>query len=137
VYFYSFVITSIWRRAIPFISLKDDLCRAWLKLALWIWRRFLKDPTLFFTFLLLFTLWKGPSPLFKKNLKSLQPRKICTTVGWFWPAGSGEEDFWNFIVYLLLSYYYLPLENGYLLRLNKLKSPSLKDDLCQVWLNLA
>jgi hypothetical protein len=32
-------------------STKDDLCRVWLKLAQWFWRRrFLKDPTLFLHF---------------------------------------------------------------------------------------
>jgi hypothetical protein len=33
--------------------------------------------------------------------------------------------------------YYLPLEKGYPLLLNKPESPSPKDDLCQVWLKLA
>ena len=32
---------------------------------------------------------------------------------------------------------YLPLEKGVALHLNKLKSPLLKDALCQVWLKLA
>ena len=35
------------------------------------------------------------------------------------------------------SRYYLPLEKGYPLGLNKLESPSPKNDLCQVWLKLA
>jgi hypothetical protein len=34
------------------------------------------------------------------------------------------------------SCYYLPLERGYPVPLNKLKSPSPKDDFCQVWLQL-
>ena len=33
--------------------------------------------------------------------------------------------------------YYLPLEKGYPLPLKKRQFPSPKDDLCQVWLNLA
>jgi hypothetical protein len=37
----------------------------------------------------------------------------------------------------LLFRYYLPLEKGYSLGLNKLESPSPKNDLCQVWLKLA
>jgi hypothetical protein len=41
-----------------------------------------------------------------------------------------------FSVFLLFRCY-LPLENGYLLPLNKLEFPSLKDDLCQVWSKLA
>jgi hypothetical protein len=41
-----------------------------------------------------------------------------------------------FSVFLLFRYY-LPLEKGYLLHVNKILSPSLKDDLRQVWLKLA
>jgi hypothetical protein len=37
----------------------------------------------------------------------------------------------------LLSLYYLPLEKGYPRSLNKLESPSPKNDLCKVWLKLA
>jgi hypothetical protein len=36
----------------------------------------------------------------------------------------------------LLFRYYLPLEKGYPLLLNKLESPSPKDYLCQVWIKL-
>jgi hypothetical protein len=43
-----------------------------------------------------------------------------------------EKKFFN-----LLFRYYLPLEKGYPLGLNKLESLSPKDDLCQVWLKLA
>jgi hypothetical protein len=46
-----------------------------------------------------------------------------------------EKIFKNFSVFLLV-YYYLLLEKGYPLHLNKLESPPSKDDLCQVWLNL-
>jgi hypothetical protein len=53
---------------------------------------------------------------------------------WIWPAGSGEEDFFLKISVFLHFRYYLPLENGYPLRLNNIKSPTSKDDLCQVWL---
>jgi hypothetical protein len=41
-----------------------------------------------------------------------------------------------FSVFLLFRYYLL-LEKGYSLRLNKFESPPPKDDLCQVWLKLA
>jgi hypothetical protein len=41
-----------------------------------------------------------------------------------------------FSVFLLFCYY-LPLEKGNHLHLNKLESPTPKDDLCQVWLKLA
>jgi hypothetical protein len=44
-------------------------------------------------------------------------------------AGSGVEDFKkNFPVFLLFCYY-LPLENGYPLHLNKIELPPPKDDL--------
>ena len=39
-------------------------------------------------------------------------------------------------MYFLLFRYYLPLEKGGALHLNKLESPSPKDALCQVWLKL-
>jgi hypothetical protein len=50
---------------------------------------------------------------------------------WFWRRG-----FLKIFSVFLLFRYYLPLEKGYLLPLNKLESPSPKDDLCLVWLNL-
>jgi hypothetical protein len=42
----------------------------------------------------------------------------------------------NFFLNLLFRYY-LPLEKDYSFGLNKLESPSPKNDLCQVWLKLA
>ena len=47
-----------------------------------------------------------------------------------------EKIFKYFCIFLLFSYY-LPLEKGAALHLNKLESPPPKDDLCQVWLKLA
>jgi hypothetical protein len=44
--------------------------------------------------------------------------------------------FFNFSVFLLFRYY-IPLEKGYPLHLNKLESPPPKDDLCQVWLKIS
>jgi hypothetical protein len=49
---------------------------------------------------------------------------------WFWRRFKKK-----FSVFLLFRHY-LPLETGYLLLLNKLESPSPKDDLCQVWSKL-
>jgi hypothetical protein len=46
-----------------------------------------------------------------------------------------KKIFKNFQRFLLFRYY-LPLERGYPLPLNKLETPSPKDDLCQVWLKL-
>ena len=56
------------------------------------------------------------------NLNSLHPRKICTKFDWIWPAGS-EENILKHLSVFLLSHYYLPLEKGYPLHLNKLGSP--------------
>ena len=50
---------------------------------------------------------------------------------WFW-----RRILLNFINVFSLSHNYLPLENSDTLHLNKLESPSPKDDLCQVWLKL-
>jgi hypothetical protein len=40
------------------------------------------------------------------------------------------------VTVFLLFRYYLPLEKGYPLHLNNLKSPTPKEDLCKVWLKL-
>jgi hypothetical protein len=52
------------------------------------------------------------------------------------PCGSGEEDFFKKIFFLLFRYY-LPLEKGDPFILKKLEFPPPKDYLCQVWLKLA
>jgi hypothetical protein len=78
-----------------------------------------------------------PRPFIWTNLNSLHSRLICTKFDWFWPAGSGKEDFFfNFSVFSLFRYY-LSLEKGNPLLLSKLESPPYKNDLCQVWLKLA
>ena len=48
-----------------------------------------------------------------------------------------EKKIYKIFSVFLLFCDYLPLEKGYLFRLNKLESPPPKDDLCQVWLKLA
>jgi hypothetical protein len=52
--------------------------------------------------------------------------------GWFW-----RKRILKIFSAFLLFHYYLPFEAGYSLPLNKLESPSFKDDLCKVWLKLA
>ena len=51
---------------------------------------------------------------------------------WFW-----RRRFLNDCAPILHFCNYLPLEEDLALYLNKLESPSPKDDLCQVWLKLA
>ena len=60
---------------------------------------------------------------------------LCAKFGGNWPSGSGEED--SKFHHFSLFGYYLPLEKGMSLHLNKLEFPSSKDALCQVWLKLA
>ena len=51
---------------------------------------------------------------------------------WFW-----RRRFLNFVNIFSLFHYYLLLEKVGALHLNKLKSPSPNDALCQVWVKLA
>jgi hypothetical protein len=51
---------------------------------------------------------------------------------WFW-----RRRFLKNVSAFLHFRYYLPLEKGNPLHLNKLETPPPKDDLCQVWLKLA
>ena len=51
---------------------------------------------------------------------------------WFW-----RRRFFKFVNVFFLFHNYLPLEKGGVLHLNKFESPSPKDALCQVWLELA
>jgi hypothetical protein len=48
-----------------------------------------------------------------------------------------EKKIFKIFQYIFIFRYYLPLEKGDPLHLNKLESPPPKDDLCQVWLKLA
>jgi hypothetical protein len=48
-----------------------------------------------------------------------------------------EKIFKNSNIFFTLFFYYLPFERGYPLPLKTLESSSSKDDLCQVWLELA
>ena len=45
-----------------------------------------------------------------------------------------EKKIFDFVNVFSLFHYYLPLEKGGALHLNKNKSPSRRDALCQVWL---
>jgi hypothetical protein len=109
------------------------------------------NPPHFYIFVII-SLLKRIWPFIWTNLNSLHPGIICIKFNWIWPADSGEEDFkkcsvyfytfaiispWRMAIPFVWRGYYLPLEKGIPLRLNKLESPLPKDDLCQVWLKLA
>ena len=89
-----------------------------------------------FTISLLSPLRKGFGAFIWTNLNPLYIRMICAKFGWNLTSGSGEY-FFNIFNRILHFCYYLPLEKGVALHLNKLESSQPKDDLCQVWLKYA
>jgi hypothetical protein len=117
---------------------KDDLCQVWFKLAQWFWRKgsFLNDPIPFLHFCDYLPFEKDQALYLNKlefhsrkdNLYQVWLNLDC----WFW-----RRRFLKIFSVFLLFRYYLPLEKCYPLPLNKLESPSPKDDFCQVWLKLA
>ena len=63
-----------------------------------------------------------------KNLSSSHQMMLCVKFACKWPSDSGEEDinFVNLKVFLLFRFY-LPLEKGMTVHLNKLEFPLPKD----------
>ena len=118
---------------------------------------------IFFKFINVFSLFRNYLPLEKgevlhfKKLKSPSPKDTLCQVSlklaqWFWrrflnfvnvfcyfviSSTWKRTGFFNFINVFLLFPNYLPLEKGGALHLNKLESPSPKDALCHVWVELA
>ena len=72
----------------------------------------------------------GPS--FEQTQNPLHPRILCAKFRWNWSTGL-EKKILKFVNLFSQFCNYLPLEKGRALHLNKLVSPSCKDDLCQVW----
>jgi hypothetical protein len=100
------------------------LWQVWLKLAKWfLEKKILKWPHpifTFFTFLRLSPLWREPDPLLNK-LKFPSPKDSLYQVwlnlaSWFW-----KRRFFKMFSVVLHICYYLPLERGYPLPLNKPK----------------
>ena len=117
-------------------SSKDALCQVWLKLAQWFWRRrFLNFINVFSLFRNYLTLEKSGA-LHLNKLESPLPKdalcqvwlKLTLVLEWF------LRSFLNFVNVFSLFHYYLPLEKGGALHLNKHESPSPRDTMCQVWL---
>ena len=107
----------------------------------WIWlsgsgeEDFLKLP-MYFHYFGIICPWKNVGSFNKKTLKFLSFKDdLCLVwlklAQFFW-----RRRFLKFINVFLLFCNYLPLEKGGALHLDKLKSPSFKDALCQVWLKL-
>ena len=117
-------------------SPKDAFCRIMLKLAQWSWRRrFLNFVNIFTLFRNYLHLAKGWAIHLNKIESSSLKEALCQVwlklTQWFW-----KRFFVNVLVFSLFRNY-LPLEIGCGPHLNKLESPSPKDVLCQVWLELA
>ena len=108
---------------------KDDLCQVWLKLVKWIWsRRFLNDSTPFWHFCNYLSLEEDLA-LYLNKLKFPWPKNSLYQVWlnlacWFW-----RRRFLNLFSVFLLFRYYLPLEMGNPLRLNKFKCALPKNNL--------
>ena len=117
-------------------SPKDALCQYWLKLAQWFLRR------RFLNFVNVFSLFRNYLPLEKggafhlNKLESSSPKDALCQVQLKLARWFLRRRFLNFVNVFLLFRNYLPLEKGRDLHLNKLRSPSHKDVLCQVWLKL-
>ena len=118
-------------------SSKNALCRDWLKLAQWFWRR------RFLNFVNVFSLFHNYLPQEKGGVLHLNKlespsRKDALCQVWlkmaqcFW-----RRRFLKFVDVFSRFCNYLPLEKGGVLHFNKLEFPSPKDALCQVWLKLA
>ena len=75
-------------------------------------------------------IWKTFSPFHHQ-------RMLFAKFGWYWFSGFGGEDFFTFVNLYLFFRNYLPSAKSVTLHLNKVDSPSPKDDLCQIWLKLA
>ena len=86
---------------------------------------------LFYNYL---TLKKG-GVLHLKKFESPSPKNVLCKV-WLKLAKWFLRRFLNFIHVFLIFPYYLPLEKGVALHLNKFEFPSPKDVLSQIWLKL-
>ena len=78
---------------LEFPSPKDDLCRDWLKLTQWFWRKWFLNFVNVFSLFVIFSPWKRAWPFIWTNLNSLHLRILCALFGWNWHCGSGKEDF--------------------------------------------
>ena len=82
-YFRCFVIIFPWLNKLESHLPNDALCRVWLKLAQWYWRRrsFLNFRQYILAISLLSPLGKGRGPSIEKKLESPYTRTICAKCG--------------------------------------------------------
>jgi hypothetical protein len=92
-------------------------------------RNFLNDPTLFLHFCD-YLPFKENAALYVNKLESYQV--WLNDIGWL--ILEKQEFLKCALFFHAFASYYLPVEKGYPLPLNKFGSPPPKSDLCQVWL---
>ena len=99
------------------------------------WEEDFKISSMYVSYFLIISLRKGQGPSFEQTWIPLI-KALCQVwlklAQWFW-----KRRFLNFDNVFFVFCNYLPLEKGGALHLNKLKSSSPKDALCQLWLKSA
>ena len=118
-------------------SSKDALCQVWLKLAQWFWRRGLLNFVNVFSVFRYYLLLEKGKALYLNILESRLPKDALCKVWLKLGQWIRRRRILNFVNVFSLFRNYLPLGKGGALLLNKLKNPSPKDALGQVWLKLA
>ena len=93
--------------------------------------------SMYFHYFVIISPWKRAGPIIWTNLNPLHPRMLCAKFVEIGPVVLGKRIFYIFVNVFSLFRNYLHLEKGRALHLNKLESPSPKEDLYQVWLKLA
>lgn len=102
-------------KKIEFPSHKDAFCQLWLILVQCFWWLVLKFRQCIFAISSLSSLGKRSN-----KLESHLPKNALCKVGWKWPSTSGIIFFLNFVNVISLFRWYLHLEKGWVLPLNKL-----------------
>jgi hypothetical protein len=110
-FFYSFAIISLWKKAFSFIwsnlnsspTPQKSFVPSLVQIGPVVLKKIFKWPNPTFTFFY-YRPFEEDLADYLNNLNPLYPRIICTKFDWFWPVGSGEEDFKKkFSVFLRLS----------------------------------
>ena len=106
----------------------DALCQVWMKLAQWLWRRFLNIFNIILHFCYYLSLEKGVAFQLNK-IESPLPKDILCHVWMKLAKRFWRRRFLNIFNRNLLLSHYLTLEKGLALHLIKLESPLLKNAL--------
>jgi hypothetical protein len=126
---------ALYFKRLEFSLPKNNLYQVWLNSAGWFWRIFFLNFHCIFTLLLVSPLGEGQSPSVEQTWVPFPKddlRQVWLKFAqWFW------RRFLNDPTPFLHFCDYIPLQEDVAHNLNKHESPSPKDNLYQVWLNLA